>query len=135
MPTERQLQHFEGRWQLDRQITHNDRSVATFSGEALFAPMGGALSYEENGTLTLPDGQEVRATRRYRWEASLAVFFDDGRAFHVVPPTGGEAVHHCPPDMYRVIYDFSQWPQWQATWDVTGPQKAYRMVSGYRRAS
>ena len=46
---------------------------------------------------------------------------------------GGEAEHWCDPDMYRVGYDFSAWPEFAATWEVAGPKKAYRMVSRYRR--
>ena len=33
--------------------------------------------------------------------------------------------------LYRVRYDFSDWPDWRTIWHVTGPRKAYEMVSHY----
>lgn len=136
MPTERCLSDFAGSWQITREIIHADGSVATFLGQARFSPTGqGALRYVETGDLRLPDGQTVRATRTYLWESDLQVFFEDGRPFLQVPAAGGEAIHLCPPDTYRVTYDFTPWPQWQAIWSVTGPKKAYRMVSTYAPAT
>jgi hypothetical protein len=61
------------------------------------------------------------------------VLFADGRPFHAFDPGAArpEAAHDCPPDLYRVRYDFSDWPDWQAAWEVRGPRKDYRMVSRY----
>ena len=42
--------------------------------------------------------------------------------------------HDCPPDTYRVRYDFRAWPRWQAEWRVTGPRKDYGIVSRFRPA-
>ena len=42
--------------------------------------------------------------------------------------------HDCPPDSYRVRYDFRAWPRWQAEWRVTGPRKDYGIVSRFRPA-
>ena len=130
--TRRVLADFEGRWRVERSIRQTDGVEGRFEGEAVFAPDGaGALAYHEDGVLTMPGAAPMRATRAYRWVEGLEVFFDDGRPFHTVPATGGAATHLCPPDIYRVSYDFSRWPDWTATWDVTGPRKAYRMVSAY----
>ncbi|WP_050929988.1 DUF6314 family protein [Aestuariivita boseongensis] len=135
MTKPRQITDFEGRWTLTRWIVHADGTKADFTGEARFEPNDtGGLAYLEDGHLTLPTGQQMRATRAYRWEADLSVFFDDGRPFHQVPAEGGEAVHLCPPDTYRVTYDFTEWPQWQAVWQVTGPRKDYVMTSVYTQA-
>ncbi len=133
MPTERQLSDFAGTWLLEREIAHADGTRATFRGDAVFRQEGpGVLRYEEEGQLHLPTGQTMRATRAYRWEEGLMVFFEDGRPFHQIPTAGGSARHLCPPDTYDVNYDFSDWPRWQAIWDVTGPKKAYNMISRYR---
>ena len=132
----RVISDFEGHWRVTRAITHADGTVATFSGEAAFEPdPQGGLDYTEDGMLSLPTGQSMRATRRYLWADDLSVFFDDGRPFHQVPREGGAAEHYCAPDTYRVTYDFANWPEWQAIWDVTGPKKAYRMVSNYAPAA
>jgi len=132
MPIERCLVDFEGRWAIERTIDHADGTTARFVGEATFRPDGSdGLDYSEDGVLTLPGGQSMRATRTYRWDADLSVFFDDGRPFHKVPAAGGTTVHHCDPDTYRVAYDFGAWPRWQAIWTVTGPKKDYRMTSVY----
>ena len=63
----------------------------------------------------------------------IAVFFADGRAFHRFVPAADtvEADHWCDPDTYKVRYDFSRWPVWQAEWRVTGPRKDYVMQSVY----
>lgn len=132
MPTDRTLADFAGRWRITRQIAHADGQTATFAGEAAFSPTEtGALEYVEDGVLQMQGGQQMHATRRYLWTDGLVVLFDDGRPFHTVPAAGGAATHLCPPDTYHVAYDFADWPDWRATWDVSGPRKAYRMVSRY----
>ena len=136
MPAERRLSDFRGLWVIARTITQADGTTGQFSGTGDFAPTAdGALEYTETGELRLANSPPMRATRRYRWEEGLNVFFEDGRAFHRIPGAGGEALHLCPPDTYRVADDFSDWPNWRATWDVTGPKKAYRMVSQYSPAA
>lgn len=123
---------FSGRWAIERTIDHADGTTARFSGEAVFQPnAAGGLDYSEDGVLRMPGGQSMRATRRYRWDPDLSVFFEDGRTFHQVPATGGTTVHYCDPDTYRVAYEFRGWPTWQAVWTVTGPKKDYRMTSVY----
>jgi len=44
------------------------------------------------------------------------------------------AEHDCPPDHYRVRYDFRSWPRWQADWRVRGPRKDYTLGSAYQPA-
>ena len=127
MPVERCLDDFKGRWALSKTITHGDGTAARFEGHATWTPVETGLAYHENGQLLLPGAAPIRAERRYLWQEPLRVYFEDGRFFHDVPPNGGEALHHCAPDLYRVRYDFGDWPEWQATWHVTGPRKDYLM--------
>ncbi|TNF64106.1 MAG: trigger factor [Rhodobacteraceae bacterium] len=128
------LADFEGTWTLSRRIIHEDGPVAAFEGEARWQPSGGGLDYSETGQLRMPGHAPINATRRYRWEEGLRVFFEDGRFFHAVPARGGQAHHWCDPDDYRVTYDFADWPVFTTTWAVRGPRKAYRMISRYVRA-
>ena len=80
----------------------------------------------------------MRATRRYLWKdggaGTIDVLFDDGRLFHRfdAEDEAPAAEHACPPDTYRVRYDFRRWPRWQAEWRVTGPRKDYGILSRYR---
>ena len=130
------LSDFTGRWTLARTI--DDRltgQAGRFTGTASFTPDGAGLSYEEEGILSLGTAPPMHATRRYLWRQDgprIAVCFPDGRAFHDFAPGTAEAAHWCDPDSYRVAYDFARWPDWTATWEVTGPRKDYRMVSRYR---
>ena len=59
--------------------------------------------------------------------------FVDERAFHRFSPDAPQASHFCAPDTYRVAYDFTQWPLWQARWQVKGPRKDYEMIACYER--
>jgi hypothetical protein len=128
----RALGDFEGHWQIDRLITQADGTTGQFTGTARFVPApGGGLDYHEEGTLALGSHPPVRAERRYLWTSGLEVFFHDGRPFHQVPAEGGTAEHFCPPDTYRVAYDFSDWPFWRTTWRVTGPRKDYVMLTEF----
>lgn len=132
------LQEFCGQWQLRRTI--DDRRAgqqATFAGKAVFSTTPDGLDYHEAGQLLLPGQAPVQATRRYRWLAAdegIVVLFDDGRPFHVISPgVSPDDTHFCPPDTYRVAYDFADWPFWTATWHANGPRKDYTMVSTYQR--
>ncbi len=109
-----------------------------FTGTATLTADGPGLTYDETGTLTLGPNPPLQATRRYLWrtdEPRIAVLFADGRPFHSFAPAAPTpaADHWCDPDSYRVAYDFTRWPDWTATWDVTGPRKDYRMTTRYRR--
>ncbi len=138
------LSDFAGTWQLTRRILDRRAGVeGHFAGTASLLRDGAGLAYAETGLLTLGSAPPLTAERRYRWaeEAGgrIAVAFADGRPFHSFAPDAGTpagtptATHHCPPDDYRVSYDFTRWPDWTAQWEVQGPRKDYRMESRYRR--
>lgn len=140
-----QLAAFSGEWSIDRRI--EDRRAAaegSFAGKAWFRPVAGAatlhLAYREEGALRLGASAPMTATRGYDWRAgpgeTVEVWFEDGRFFHRFACAGEMpcAEHDCPPDFYRVRYDFRQWPVWRVNWQVTGPRKDYAMVSTYRPA-
>ena len=128
----RVLSDFIGRWRITRDITPASGPSARFEGYGTWAEDG---EYLEVGTLTLAGQPPMNAERRYRWDAELNIYFDDGRFFHQVPASGGEAAHWCDPDQYDATYDFTQWPQWSCTWRVRGPRKDYTMTTQYRRES
>jgi hypothetical protein len=133
----RALSQFVGSWVLSRTI--DDRlsgRPGRFDGTATFTPNENGLRYHEEGLLTLADGPPLRATRAYLWRPdgdAVAVLFADGRPFHRFTGTGQGTDHPCGADLYRVLYDFSPWPAWSATWSVSGPAKDYVMRSLYRR--
>ena len=131
----RALADFVGRWAIERTITHVGAARADFHGHATFEPDGDGLAYHEIGTLVIQRHPPMQSERRYRWDADLNVYFDEGRFFHTVPPLGGKTQHWCDPDDYAVDYDFSAWPNWTADWRVQGPRKNYRMLTGYRKAT
>ncbi len=106
-----------------------------FEGTVIFVPEGEGLRYHEAGELIMDGAKPMAATRDYLWregEDGIEVFFEDGRPFHTI---GEMASHWCDPDQYDVAYDFSHWPDWQATWQVHGPRKDYRMESRFGRIS
>ena len=130
---------FVGRWRLDRRIVDRRASAkGRMEGEACLTPTGSGLRYEERGQLRIGDGPALEAQRVYLWVfdgQEVAMKFADGRDFHRFRPWGQGAGtdHPCGDDIYRVAYDFTQWPIWTATWDVSGPRKDYTFVSLYRR--
>lgn len=133
------LASFEGRWRVARNVTdHADGPDARFEGEAVFLADGQGLTYEETGKLTLAGLRPVVATRAYLWRDAgpgrIAILFPDGRPFHAFAlAPAAEDAHFCDPDRYCVAYDFARWPDWSATWQVTGPRKNYTLVSRYAR--
>ncbi|MEO0752522.1 MAG: DUF6314 family protein [Pseudomonadota bacterium] len=134
----RGLSDFEGTWRITRTIDDRLGPPGRFEGNAHFAPDAHGLHYSETGQLTLGDGPSFQATRTYLWRADgplIEVLFPDQRPFHRFDPnTGGAGErHHCDPDIYDVIYDFSDWPNWTTTWDVTGPRKDYTMRTTFTR--
>ena len=131
----RELGDFEGRWRLYKSITQQGGGAeARFEGMAVWSAVAAGLAYHETGQLHLAGAAPIRAERRYLWCAPLRVCFEDGRFFHDVPAAGGSALHHCAPDLYRVRYNFDTWPDWTATWHVTGPRKDYRIEMRFTRA-
>jgi hypothetical protein len=133
------LTDFVGNWSLRREIDdHLAGAQSCFVGTAVFSNSDGGVLLAEDGVLTMAGQRPMQATRRYLWRQNgdaIAVSFDDGRDFHTFRPNEDAplANHGCPPDFYRVTYDFSDWPNWRSTWQVTGPRKDYRLTSGYRR--
>ena len=132
--TERALADFEGRWSLQRHITHDAAAPARFVGQAVWSPHDGGMTYRETGVLTIEGAPPMPSERRYWWAPDLSVYFDDGRFFHRVPALGGDTAHWCDPDQYEVRYTFDLWPEFQVEWQVSGPRKSYRMHSSYSRA-
>lgn len=129
----RQLDDFEGCWDLQRIVTPVQGPVAQFKGIAEWRRDARGLLCEEKGHMILDGHPPMHAERRYLWAPDLCVYFDDDRFFHQVPAEGGAADHWCDPDQYTGTYDFSAWPGFRVTWDVKGPRKDYRSVSEYRR--
>lgn len=128
---------FLGRWSIEREIADRLGADAAFAGEAeIGIESDGQWLYSERGLLRFADGGAFEAERRYLWRpgtGEIAIHFDDGRPFHILPLAGGTDRHECPPDLYDVRYDFGAWPDWEALWTVTGPRKDYIMHSRYRQ--
>ena len=129
----RRLEDFEGAWAFTRRVSHAGGQEAAVTGRAVWSRAGTGLALVETGEMHLPGAAPMQVERRYRWGADLAVFFEDGRFFHQIPPKGGGASHWCDPDRYDGSYDFSRWPDFTVTWCVRGPRKDYRMVTRYTR--
>ena len=133
------LAAFGGNWTLERRIEDAlSGQILRFSGTARFTPGAPGLVCDEAGEMRLPGQPPMPAGRRYLWRVQggdIAVLFADGRPFHLIGPGARpEAVHDCPPDLYRVRYDFRRWPDWEAEWRVQGPRKSYVSVTAYRPA-
>lgn len=132
------IQDFAGQnWQISREIRdHLTGQINHFAGQASFTAQGAHWRYREVGQLTLPSGQVLNSERSYHWRpmaGKIAVDFDDGRPFHHIKlgKARPSAEHLCDPDYYKVAYDFAQWPEWRADWQVHGPRKHYKMISEY----
>ncbi|MEM0945860.1 MAG: DUF6314 family protein [Pseudomonadota bacterium] len=132
-----QLAAFEGRWHLVRRIEdYTGGPAGHMDGDAVFRAEGAGLHYRETGLLRLANNPPIRAERSYLWTqpdpARIEVCFSDGRPFHWFSlQDAPEAAHFCDPDMYRVHYAFTDWPNWRSVWCVTGPRKDYRMITEY----
>lgn len=132
--TPRSIQDFEGRWHLSRRITSVHQPAATFQGQAAWQRAEGGCWYTETGQMQIGSSAPMQAERRYFWRSDLSVWFEDGKFFHDVPPLGGAVRHWCDPDEYLGHYVFSAWPAFEVSWQVTGPRKAYAMISRYTRS-
>ncbi|SHH75916.1 DUF6314 family protein [Marivita hallyeonensis] len=133
------LDRFLGAWDLHRTIADRlTSSDSRFTGTASFETRDCGLLYAETGILHMVGQTPFKAERRYLWRQEddrIVVDFEDGRPFHSFAPGDPTAMHWCDPDTYKVVYDFTNWPAWQSTWRVSGPRKAYTMVSTYARAA
>lgn len=131
---------FLGQWRIMREITDfRILESGSLEGEAQFTAQDGGLLYTECGTLRFAGGAPMVAERSYLWsfaDDAVHVAYADGAPFHSFALTGGpEATPHlCGADMYRGIYSFVAFPDWQVTWTVKGPRKDYRSVTRYTRA-
>lgn len=127
-----------GSWSLTR-VVHDRRArerrdvtgTTTLTEEA-----PGRIRWTEAGTMAWP-GHEVPVARTLyavREGDDWWVLFADGRPFH--PWTVGTWVDHpCPPDRYRGLVEVAGDPveAWTVTWEATGPEKNYRMVTAHDR--
>ena len=131
------LEDFVGAWVMERRIVHADAPDAQYRGSARFLESDDGLVYEEKGLLKVEGQRPMSAQRCYIWRLGeggvIEVLFEDGRPFHLIDFAAPKNTHYCDPDTYEVAYQFGQWPDWISTWKVNGPQKAYQMVSTYRR--
>ncbi|WP_299206709.1 DUF6314 family protein [uncultured Tateyamaria sp.] len=133
MQTDRTLADFAGAWAIERTITPTVGPVARLEGTARWVPMSDGLDYFERGVLQMEGAAPMHVERKYHWTQDLSVFFDDGRFFHRVPCSGGRTEHFCDPDTYVGTYDFTAWPSFNVTWDVSGPRKGYISVTRFSR--
>jgi len=124
---------FAGHWHITRRIMPRHGLEVRFEGQAVWTPVAGGMDYHETGQMMMAEQPPMQAERRYFWSDDLSVYFDDGRFFHKVPPSGGAAVHWCDPDQYEGLYDFSDWPAFRVVWQVRGPIKDYRSETDYTR--
>lgn len=134
------LSDFSGSWRLTRRVRNAIGPDAVFRGTAEFIETDAGLDLIEQGEMQLDGQGSFQASQTYRWcseDASIVVFFADGRDFHHFDPAldRAEAQHFCKPDTYQVAYDFTDWPLWRAEWRVHGPRKSYVMQSSYSRLS
>ncbi|MEM7732123.1 MAG: DUF6314 family protein [Pseudomonadota bacterium] len=132
----RGLLDFEGTWRVTRTIDDRLGPPGRFEGTTCLTPDAHGLHYIETGQLTLGDGPSFQADRSYLWRADgrlIHILFSDDRPFHRFDPNAGGAGerHLCAPDIYDVIYEFSQWPHWTTIWTVTGPRKDYVMTTEF----
>lgn len=141
MSSGRQLSDFQGVWALEREISDLKAGQSgTFSGVARLSPVECGLLYEESGTLALKNSATMEAKRSFHWKgqgSDIQVLFEDGRPFHRIECAAPicRDMHFCDPDIYRVVYDFRDWPKWEVEWDVQGPRKTYLMRSVYTFAN
>ncbi|MEL6915827.1 MAG: DUF6314 family protein [Pseudomonadota bacterium] len=128
--TDLEHEDFKRVWLLKREIVHKAEAPNRFEG---LARITRRWTYLEWGNLEVR-GRDYTAGRRYWWkpmEGGFDVFFEDGKPFHKFTFDRPSARHDCDPDTYLVRYDFSEWPTWRCTWEVSGPRKDYKMSSTY----
>ena len=129
-----QLLEFDRPWRIAREITdHTSGQNARFEGPDAPSWQGALLKWPERGTLHHPSGS-FSATRLYYLQENtdgIALLFADERLYHQIGP---EAVHVCPPDLYRITMDFQSWPFWSTETYVSGPRKNYLLQSAYAPA-
>jgi hypothetical protein len=104
-------------------------------GEARFTPDADGLTCREEGVMRFR-GADYHAERVSLWRfpesGRIEVRYADGRPFHDFDIGRPQAVHNCGADRYSVSYSFGT-RDWTSVWEVSGPGKAYRMTTRYRR--
>lgn len=131
------LAALQGEWTLHRVIDDAKAGqTATLEGRADLRRDGAGWRYHESGLLSLPGRPAMQAERVYLFDETggdVCVRFADGRPFHRFTWQKPQAVHDCPPDIYKVQYAFTLPKSWRAIWQVSGPRKDYVMTSDYTR--
>jgi len=131
-----------GRWHVDRSLLDRRHSISgKLRGHAHFSPAGTSLLYRELGTLTF-GAHHGPAEQSYRYEfprgnARASVCFRDGREFHDLDLSQGQAVvrHACGPDLYEGHFIALDEGQWRSIWRVAGPRKDQEILTLYTRPS
>lgn len=131
-----------GAWSFDRVI----EAHGSVQGLAIFTPLDQErLAYRERGRLRLPNGTELEAEREYLFrkrERGFDVFFKEAppRHFHTIELAAsdggvlsGSAGHLCDPDHYQSSYIFRGDGGFVIRHAVSGPRKAYTMITTYTR--
>jgi hypothetical protein len=130
------LADLQGAWRLTREIAdHRAGLTGRLEGTSRWSPDADGLRQEETGLLRYGAAPPMQAARAYLWRqdgAGLAVFFENGRPFHLLAPGRLSDRHLCAPDTYDVTYDLSRWPDWVQVWHVTGPRKDARITSRFQ---
>jgi hypothetical protein len=129
-----------GAWHVDRRLFDRSRSIAgELKGEAHFTPSGRCLIYGENGTFIFGahrGAAEQRLSYEFPWgNAQASVKFRDGRPFHVLDLSDGQAVvtHSCGRDHYEGCFAAIGPGQWKSAWNVSGPRKDQEIATLYTR--
>lgn len=130
-----------GNWEVDRIVI--DRALAMtggLQGQATFRHRAAGLLYEEHGTLTFGE-HHGRAEQSYLYEfpegdRRASVRFRDGRAFYELDLSRGQdhVRHVCGTDVYDGVFIALSSTAWQSEWKVSGPRKAYDLLTTYTRS-
>ena len=139
--------HLRGRWQLKRHLG----AQGYMQGVACFQTWGqGVLYYQEQGRVTLAKSKVFAAYRAYAYvydQGTIAVHFwnptqkqPDG-LLHTLQfkSLAGQALvatgtHWCADDVYKACYTFVNPTQFQLTYQVQGPHKAYTIQTHFSKA-
>ncbi len=135
---------FIGRWSITRNI-HDEMNGenSIFLGEANIKKEELHFHYKEQGKLSLSYHASVNAAQSYFWRpvgnSVFEIFFNNGDYFHQLDLTMAVKLgiyctdYLCISDLYKVQYNFSQFPDWRTIWHVTGPRKKYQIYSCFKR--
>jgi hypothetical protein len=130
--------YLPGTWSVTRRLEDAALGSGSFSGTATFSAAGGGLAWEERGRLRLGayDGPARRTLRIVAEGGGWIVRFDDGRPFHPLVLTRGEASrveHPCGEDAYAGEYVVLGEDAFRVRWRVRGPAKDQVIESRYAR--